>query len=140
MPPIPKAPPSMHDPKLLSRTHAATPDDDIVITGVSGKFPNSKNVEEFAHHLYNKVSFVNKTNSQENSMQEKSFEKNTHTIRFDFRSTWLMMKKCVGVISMPKFQSEWAKSPVWRNSMPLSLAYILNKLSVIFTCNIFSTK
>lgn len=135
MPPIPKAPPSMHDPKLLSRTHAATPDDDIVITGVSGKFPNSKNVEEFAHHLYNKVSF-----EQENSMQEKSFEKNTHTIRFDFRSTWLMMKKCVGVISMPKFQSEWAKSPVWRNSMPLSLACILNKLSVIITFNVLSTR
>lgn len=55
MPPIPKAPPSMHDPKLLSRTHSATPGEDIVISGISGKFPNSRNVEEFAHNLYNKV-------------------------------------------------------------------------------------
>lgn len=55
MAPIPKAPPSMHDPKLLSRTHSLTPGDDIVISGISGKFPNSKNVEEFAHNLYNKV-------------------------------------------------------------------------------------
>lgn len=56
MPPIPKAPPSIHDPKLLSRTHAATPGDEIVISGISGKFPNSKNVEEYAANLYNKVS------------------------------------------------------------------------------------
>lgn len=55
MPPIPKAPPSMHDPKLLSRSHSATPGEDIVISGISGKFPNSRNVEEFAHNLYNKV-------------------------------------------------------------------------------------
>lgn len=55
MPPIPKAPPSQHDPKLLSRVHASTPGDDIVITGVAGQFPNSKNVEEYAHNLYNKV-------------------------------------------------------------------------------------
>lgn len=59
MPPIPKAPPSLHDPKLLSRTHAATPGDEIVISGISGKFPNSENVEEFAENLYNKVSFSN---------------------------------------------------------------------------------
>lgn len=55
MAPIPKAPPSVPEPKLYARTHPATPDDDIVITGVSGSFPNSKNVEEFAHNLYNKV-------------------------------------------------------------------------------------
>lgn len=55
MAPIPKAPPTMHDPKLLSRTHAATPGDDIVITGVSGKFPKSENVEEYAKNLYSKV-------------------------------------------------------------------------------------
>lgn len=55
MPPTPKAPLSLHDPKLLSRTHSASPGEDIVITGVSGKFPNSNNVEEFAHNLYNKV-------------------------------------------------------------------------------------
>lgn len=57
MPPIPKAPPSIQfDPKLLSRTHAATPGDEIVISGISGKFPNSENVEKFAENLYNKVS------------------------------------------------------------------------------------
>lgn len=56
MPPIPKAPPSVPERKLYSRTHPETPDDEIVITGVAGKFPNSKNVEEFAHNLYHKVS------------------------------------------------------------------------------------
>lgn len=34
---------------------AVTPSDEIVISGISGKFPNSDNVEELAYHLYNKV-------------------------------------------------------------------------------------
>lgn len=55
MAPTPKAPPSLHDPKLLSRTFSASPAEDIVISGVSGKFPNSDNVEQYAHNLYNKV-------------------------------------------------------------------------------------
>lgn len=58
MAPIPKAPPSVPEPKLFSRTHPATPDDDIVISGLSGTFPNSKDVEEFAYNLYNKVSVL----------------------------------------------------------------------------------
>lgn len=29
--------------------------EDIVISGMSGKFPKSKNVAEFSHNLYNKV-------------------------------------------------------------------------------------
>lgn len=33
-------------------------DDDIVISGISGKFPNSDNVEEFAYNLYNKIDMV----------------------------------------------------------------------------------
>lgn len=55
MPPIPKSPSTDFDPKLLSRAHPRTPGDAIVISGVSGKFPNSRNVEEYAHNLYNKV-------------------------------------------------------------------------------------
>lgn len=40
-----------------NRAHLRTPniDDDIVISGVSGKYPNSKNVAEFSYNLYNKV-------------------------------------------------------------------------------------
>lgn len=38
-----------------ARVHAATPDDEIVISGISGKFPNAKNVAEFSNYLYNKV-------------------------------------------------------------------------------------
>lgn len=59
MPPTPKIPPSIHEPKFFSRTHPSTPGDEIVISGVAGKFPNSKNVEEFAENLYNKVSDKN---------------------------------------------------------------------------------
>lgn len=33
-------------------------DDEIVISGVSGRFPNSDNMAEFAHNLYNKVDMV----------------------------------------------------------------------------------
>lgn len=33
-------------------------DEEIVISGVSGRFPNSDNMAEFAHNLYNKVDMV----------------------------------------------------------------------------------
>lgn len=42
--------------KNTTKIWPQTPDDEIVISGVSGKFPKSKNVAEFAHNLYNKVS------------------------------------------------------------------------------------
>lgn len=40
---------------LESRIWAASPDDDIVISGISGKFPNAKNMAEFSEKLYSKV-------------------------------------------------------------------------------------
>lgn len=55
MTPTPKAPPSLPDPRRMTRSTAAMPGDEIVISGYSGKFPNSANVEEFRHNLYNKV-------------------------------------------------------------------------------------
>lgn len=45
-----------NEPKLFSRTHPMTPEDEIVITGISGRFPSSKNMNELSHNLYNKVS------------------------------------------------------------------------------------
>lgn len=33
-------------------------DDEIVISGLSGRYPNSANVAEFAHNLYNKVNEI----------------------------------------------------------------------------------
>lgn len=42
--------------RVTVRIWPQTPDDEIVISGISGKFPKSKNVTEFAHNLYNKVS------------------------------------------------------------------------------------
>lgn len=38
-----------------SRIFAKSPDDEICITGISGKFPSSDNVAEFEYNLYNKV-------------------------------------------------------------------------------------
>lgn len=40
-----------------TRVHPISKDDEIVVTGVSGRFPNSSNVAEFSHNLYHKVSF-----------------------------------------------------------------------------------
>lgn len=34
------------------------PDDEIVISGISGRFPNTANVADFAYNLYNKVDMV----------------------------------------------------------------------------------
>lgn len=38
-----------------SRIFAKSPDDEICITGISGKFPSSDNIAEFEYNLYNKV-------------------------------------------------------------------------------------
>lgn len=55
MPPTPKTATIMEQQKLNSRMFPLTPDDDIVVSGISGKFPNSKNILEFEENLYNKV-------------------------------------------------------------------------------------
>lgn len=36
-------------------------DEEIVISGISGKFPNSHNVSEFGHNLYSKIDMVDET-------------------------------------------------------------------------------
>lgn len=41
-----------------ARVRPATPGDEIVISGISGKFPNAENVTEFAKKLYNKVGML----------------------------------------------------------------------------------
>jgi fatty acid synthase len=46
------------DPRLLTRTVPIDPEDEIVISGISGRFPNSANVAEFADNLYNAVDMV----------------------------------------------------------------------------------
>lgn len=48
----------MSDNKSKYRASRAFPlnaEDRIIISGVSGKFPNSENVAEYADNLYNKV-------------------------------------------------------------------------------------
>lgn len=55
MPPTPETVTVMPELKLHSRIFPSTPDDDIVVSGISGKFPNSRNVEELGSNLYNKV-------------------------------------------------------------------------------------
>lgn len=37
------------------RVFPATPGDEIVISGMSGRYPESDNVEELSYNLYNKV-------------------------------------------------------------------------------------
>lgn len=47
-------------------TNQATIDDDfeIVVTGLAGRFPNSANVSELAHHLYNKIDMVDEAETR----------------------------------------------------------------------------
>lgn len=42
----------------LSRTHPETEGDEIVISGMSGKFPNSDNINQYEYNLYNKVNTI----------------------------------------------------------------------------------
>lgn len=43
---------------LVKKIHEMEIDDEIVISGISGRFPNSDNISEFAYNLYNKVDMV----------------------------------------------------------------------------------
>jgi fatty acid synthase, animal type len=43
---------------MKTKAALASSKDEIVISGISGRFPNSKNVAEFARNLYNKVNMV----------------------------------------------------------------------------------
>ncbi|KAL7036630.1 hypothetical protein ACKWTF_008883 [Chironomus riparius] len=45
--------------RSLLRAAPVDPNDEIVISGISGRFPSSANVAEFAHNLYNKIDMVN---------------------------------------------------------------------------------
>lgn len=39
------------------RIFPSSPEDEIVISGLAGRYPNSDNAEEMSHNLYNKVCF-----------------------------------------------------------------------------------
>lgn len=39
------------------RVFPSSPDEEIVISGVAGRYPSCDNAEEFRHHLFNKVGF-----------------------------------------------------------------------------------
>ncbi|XP_031639213.1 fatty acid synthase-like, partial [Contarinia nasturtii] len=41
-----------------SRVFASCPEEEIVISGISGRYPNCENVEEFRNHLYNKIDMI----------------------------------------------------------------------------------
>lgn len=42
--------------KKFSRIFPETDGDQVVISGMAGKFPNSRNIAEYEYNLYNKVS------------------------------------------------------------------------------------
>lgn len=44
--------------KLVKNVCEIVEDEEIVISGVSGRFPNSDNMTEFAYNLYNKIDMV----------------------------------------------------------------------------------
>lgn len=45
--------------KKYSRSFPDTDGDDIVISGMAGKFPNCRNITEYQYKLYNKVNIKN---------------------------------------------------------------------------------
>lgn len=49
---------------LAARIKPATAADEIVISGISGKFPSANNVAEFSAKLYNKVDMITETDKR----------------------------------------------------------------------------
>lgn len=50
--------PEEHEIRANRRAYAINPEDEVVITGVSGRFPLSYDMNEFSHNLYNKIDMV----------------------------------------------------------------------------------
>ncbi len=44
-----------HEKRLLTKSQPALPGEEIVISGISGKFPNAENIQVFSDKLYSKV-------------------------------------------------------------------------------------
>uniref|UniRef100_A0A1B0B9K0 Fatty acid synthase n=1 Tax=Glossina palpalis gambiensis TaxID=67801 RepID=A0A1B0B9K0_9MUSC len=44
--------------KKFSRVYPATDGDDVVISGMAGKFPNCHNIDEYEYKLYNKIDMI----------------------------------------------------------------------------------
>lgn len=61
-------------------------DNEIVVSGISGRFPNSNNVREFANNLYNKVDMTDEDESRWKHFHEdvpKRFGKIRNIEKFD---------------------------------------------------------
>lgn len=59
---------SSHDRRVLTRATVSDPQDEIVISGIGGRFPNSKNMAEFEYNLYNKIDMVDDDESRWNHL------------------------------------------------------------------------
>jgi len=49
---------SSYQRRQVSRVNVSDPGDEIVISGISGRFPKSRNVSELSYNLYNKIDMV----------------------------------------------------------------------------------
>lgn len=56
--------------RILTRVKVSDPADEIVISGVSGRFPRSANVAEFGYNLYNKIDMVGDEETRWKHVQE----------------------------------------------------------------------
>jgi len=61
-------------------------DNDIIVSGISGRFPNSDNVKEFGYNLYNKVDMTDEEETRWKHFHEdvpKKFGKIRNIEKFD---------------------------------------------------------
>lgn len=49
---------TIDNPAIEHRAKPPTPGEEIVISGIAGRFPNSDNVKEFGYNLFNKIDMV----------------------------------------------------------------------------------
>lgn len=48
----------IENPAIEHRAKPPAPGDEIVISGIAGRFPNSDNVKDYAYNLFNKIDMV----------------------------------------------------------------------------------
>lgn len=125
----------MSSDRIRSRARALTYEDEIVISGISGKFPSSSNMYEFADNLYNKV--------REFFLKVKNFRANLSKMQVDMvdddERRWrhtnpevFSSRKIIKILQYKKlifrFRNVLASLRNWLNLTLHFLESILNKL------------
>lgn len=92
---------SSYERRWKTRVNVSDPGDEIVIAGISGRFPNSANVAEFEHNLFNKIDMVDDLETRWLNLSEEIPARMGKTVNLEkFDTTFFSIPKKQGEVKM----------------------------------------